>query len=206
LENAQDLYELGDTIHGVNVTVKDPFRVNKVVKELAAKLGPQYEITTWMDESPLLMAVMVEKNLMLYILFFIVIVAAFGITCTLITFIVMKTREIGLLKAVGATNNQVMMVFLGQSLIVSVFGVAMGLGLGLFAVSYRNEFLMFMRRITHQDLLPASVYGLDRLPALVVPSDLVIICGGSLLICLLAAGFPARFASRMNLVEALRYE
>ncbi len=77
-----------------------------------------------MEDSPLMAAVMVEKNVMLYILFFIVIVAAFGITCTLITFIVMKTREIGLLKALGASNQQVMWVFLGQSLIVSVLGTA----------------------------------------------------------------------------------
>ena len=206
LENAQDLYELEDSVHGINVTVKDPFQVQSVVQQLHGTLGPDYSITTWMEESPLLMAVMVEKNLMLYILFFIVIVAAFGITCTLITFIVMKTREIGLLKAIGATNAQVMRVFMVQSLVVSILGVAAGLGLGLVAVAYRNEFLETMRRLTHQDLLPASVYGLDKLPALVLPMDLVIICGFSLMICLLAAAFPARFASRMNLVEALRYE
>src|ERR1700679_2792108 len=105
-----------------------------------------------MDESPLLMAVMVEKNLMLYILFFIVIVAAFGITCTLITFVVMKTREIGLLKAVGASNHQVMMVFLIQSLVVSVAGVIAGVTLGLFAIHIRNPFLHFMNHLTGFEL------------------------------------------------------
>ena len=79
----------------------------------------------------MLQSVLVEKNMMLYILFFIVIVAAFGITCTLITFMMMKTREIGVLKALGATNRQVMMVFLLQSLVVSVSGVACGVTLGL---------------------------------------------------------------------------
>src|SRR5208337_679122 len=98
--------------------------------------------STWMEQnSTMLNAILVEKKVMMYIMFFIVIVAAFGITCTLITFIVMKTREIGLLKAIGATNGQVMWVFMVQSLIVSVFGVAAGLALGLLAVSYRNEFL-----------------------------------------------------------------
>jgi lipoprotein-releasing system permease protein len=153
-----------------------------------------------------MMAVLVEKNVMLYILFFIVIVAAFGITCTLITFIVMKTREIGLMKALGASNGQVMWVFLGQSLIVSVLGVAAGVSLGLLAIAYRNEFLNFMRRSTGLELFPADVYNFSQLPALLVPRDIIIICGGSLIICLLAAAFPARYASRLSPVEALRHE
>lgn len=144
--------------------------------------------------------------MILYILFFIVIVAAFGITCTLITFIVMKTREIGLMKALGATNQQVMWVFLGQSLIVSVLGVLAGTGLGLLAIAYRNEFLALMRRLTGFELFPASIYGFNQLPALVIPGDILIICGGSLLICLAAAAFPARNASKLNPVEALRHE
>src|SRR5258708_3128880 len=150
----------------------------------------------------MLAAVVTEKNVMLYILFFIVIVAAFGITCTLITFIVMKTREIGLLKALGANSRQVMRIFLTQSLVVSIFGVLVGLVVGLLAVSYRNEFLHFMRRVTGAELLPDSVYGFTELPALVVPRDIVIICGGSLIICLLAAAFPARYASRLNPIDA----
>ena len=159
-----------------------------------------------MEESALMMAVMAEKSVMLYILFFIVLVAAFGITCTLITFIVMKTREIGLMKAIGASNRQVMWVFLGQSLIVSVLGILAGVGAGLLLTAYRNEFLALMRRVTGFELFPASIYGFDQLPALLVPGDIVIICGGSLVICLLAAAFPAWHASRMNPVEALRHE
>jgi lipoprotein-releasing system permease protein len=150
--------------------------------------------------------VMVEKNVMLYILFFIVIVAAFGITCTLITFIVMKTREIGLMKALGATHRQIMWVFLAQSLIVSVLGVAAGLSLGLLAVHYRNEFLFLMRRFTGLELFPKSIYGFSQLPALIMPGDIAIICGGSLIICLLAAAFPARHASKLSPLEALRHE
>ena len=144
--------------------------------------------------------------MMFYIMFFIVIVAAFGITCTLITFVVMKTREIGLLKAVGASNRQVMMVFVIQSEIVSIFGVATGVTLGLFAVYLRNDFLHFMNRLTGFELFPASIYNFSELPALIVPGDILIICGGSLLICLLAAILPSRHASKLNTVEALHHE
>ncbi len=208
LENAQAFYDLedSDSVHGLMVVLNDPYQAQRVADELERTLGGEFKVTTWMEESPLMMAVLVEKNVMLYILFFIVIVAAFGITCTLITFIVMKTREIGLMKALGASRGQVMWVFLGQSLIVSVLGVAAGVSLGLLAIAYRNEFLSFMRRSTGLQLFPADIYGFSQLPALLVPGDIAVICGGSLIICLLAAAFPARYASRLSPVQALRHE
>ncbi len=206
LQNAQEMYDLDDSVHAVAVKLHDPLKASRVKYELEQTLGMRFEARTWLEESSLLAAVLVEKNVMLYILFFIVIVAAFGITCTLITFIVMKTRDIGVLKALGASNRQVMWVFIGQSLIVSLFGIAAGLVAGLSLVTYRNGFLELMRRLTGWQLFPADIYQFTQLPAKIVPGDIAIICGGSLLICLAAAAFPARFASRMNPVEALRYE
>jgi lipoprotein-releasing system permease protein len=206
LENAQEMYDLDDSVHDVMVMLRDPFAVDAVQRQLQHALGPRFTVLNWLQQSPLLAAVMVEKNVMLYILFFIVIVAAFGITCTLITFIVMKTREIGLMKALGATNRQVMWVFLGQSLVVSVMGIASGVAGGILLLTYRNEFLGLMRRLTGMELFPASIYGFTQLPSKIIPGDIAIICGGSLLICLLAAALPARHASKMDPVEALRYE
>ena len=206
LQNAQDLFDLGDSVHWLLVKIRDPYEATKVAGELEKSLGPGFEVETWLQQSSMMQAVLVEKNVMLYILFFIVLVAAFGITCTLITFIVLKTREIGVMKALGATNSQVMWVFLGQSMIVSVMGVAAGTSLGLLALHYRNQFLELMRHWTGFQLFPADIYGFSQLPSLVVPRDLLIICGGSLIICLLAAAFPAYHASRLNPVEALRNE
>jgi lipoprotein-releasing system permease protein len=207
LENAQDLYNLGDSVHVLEVMLRDPYQAAEVKRQLEQTLGPEFAASTWMEQnSTMLNAILVEKKVMMYIMFFIVVVAAFGITCTLITFVVMKTSEIGLMKAVGATHNQVMFVFVIQSVIVSVFGVACGLGLGLFALYIRNDFLHVMDRLTGFELFPASIYGFSELPALIIPSDIVIICGGSLVICLLAAILPARHASKMNTVEALRHE
>ena len=208
LENAQDLYDLeeANSVHGLLVKLSDPMLAPRVREELQSALGTNFTLRTWLEQSPMLQSVLVEKQMMLYILFFIVLVAAFGITCTLITFIMMKTREIGLMKAVGATNRQVMTVFLTQSLIVSVAGVLCGVALGLTAIRYRNEFLLLMRRWTGMELFPASIYGFYNLPALIIPSDIAIICGGSLIICLIAAALPSWHASRLNPVEALRYE
>lgn len=208
LENAQHFYGLDndDTVHALLVKIRDPLQAPAVARELQTALGPNYEVSTWLDDSPLMAAVMVEKNVMLYIMFFIVLVAGFGITCTLITFIMMKTREIGVMKALGATNRQVMGVFMSQSLIVSMMGILTGLTFGLLLIRYRNEFLHLMRKTTGAQLFPADIYGFSELPALVLPRDLIIICGGSLLICLLAAAFPAWHASKLNPVEALRNE
>jgi lipoprotein-releasing system permease protein len=207
LGNAQDLYDLGAGVHALMVMVDDPFRANEVRAELRAALGPNFAIRTWTEEnSGILDALLVEKNVMFYILFFIVIVAAFGITSVLITFVVQKTREIGVLKALGATRAQVMWLFLSQSVVVGVLGVIAGFGLGMLAVQYRNEFLHFMNRVTGFELFPASIYSFTELPALLVPGDIAIICGGSFVISLLAGLIPAWNAGRLDPVEALRHE
>jgi lipoprotein-releasing system permease protein len=207
LANAQDFFGLDGQVNGLMVALRDPDRAREVKLDLLGTLGGEYSIATWVeDNSVLLDALVVEKNMMFYLLFFITLVAAFGICSALITFVVQKTREIGTLKALGASRLQVMALFLGQSLVVGLLGVTAGLGLGLLAVAYRNEFLFFMRRATHFELFPAKVYNFSELPALLVPSDLAIICGGSLLICLLAGLVPAWNAGRLEPVEALRHE
>jgi lipoprotein-releasing system permease protein len=207
LPNAQDLYGIEEAVHGLLVMVHDPERAFQVKRQLEEVLDPDFEVTTWMeDNSSILEALLVEKNVMYYLLFFIVIVAAFGITSALITFVVQKTREIGMLKALGATSQQVMWLFMSQSLVVGVIGVIAGFGLGMLAVSYRNEFLRFMRQATGFELFPASIYNFPELPALIVPGDITVICGGSLIICLLAGLLPAWNAGRLKPVEALRYE
>jgi lipoprotein-releasing system permease protein len=207
LEEAQELYVLDDSVHGLEVKLRDPNRAEEVAKELAATLGPRFELSTWMDENKVILsALIVEKNVMFYLLFFIMIVAALCILSALITFVVQKTREIGMLKALGATDLQVSGLFLSQSGFVGVVGVLAGFGLGMLALAYRNEFLHFMRSATGWQLFPAEIYQFTELPALIVPQDIIIICGSALIICLLGGLIPAWRAGRLKPVEALRYE
>ncbi len=207
LANAQDLYALEDSVHGLMVMLRDPFQAPQVRDQLMASLGGDFRVITWMEEySELFNTLLLEKNMIFFLLFFIVIVAAFGITSSLITFVVQKTREIGILKALGASNGQVLWLFLSQSLIVGVTGVFTGLGLGLLALKYRNEFLHFLSDVAGRQLLAAAIYKVYELPALTMTSDLVAICGGSLLICILAGIIPAWIAGRLKPVEALRHE
>jgi lipoprotein-releasing system permease protein len=207
LENAQTLYGLGGSVHGVYVILHDAFKVHETARQFRNALGPDYDFTSWTKEHAVLLnAILVEKNVMFYLLFFITIVAAFGIMNSLITFVVQKTREIGVLKALGATRPQILWLFLSQGLIVGVIGVLSGFGLGMLAVHYRNEFLDFLRKTTHFELFPAQIYNFTQLPALIDPGDITIICGSALVICLLAGLAPAWTAGRLEPVEALRHE
>ncbi len=207
LENAQDLYNLDDNVHGLMVMLNNPYQAPQVRQQLLAALGPGYNISTWTEEnSGILNALLVEKNVMFYLLFFIVLVAALCILSAQITFVVQKTREIGMLKALGASNLQISGVFLSQSAIIGVLGVISGYGLGMLALTYRNEFLHFMNRLTGFELFPASIYGFGDLPAVIDPHDIAVICGLSFVICIFGGVLPAIRAGRLKPVEALRYE
>lgn len=209
LPNAQDLYGLEDQAHGLTVMLddSDPINTRRVADQLLKMLGPEFEVTTWMEEfGTILGAVQAEKSMMYYLLFFITIVAAFCIICAQLAFVMQKTREIGVLKSLGATRSQVVALFLAQSSVVGFTGVLAGIGTGLLAVHYRNDFLFAMRRLTGKELFPAEIYNFSELPARVVPGDLILICGVALLMCLLAGVVPAWIAASMRPVEALRNE
>jgi lipoprotein-releasing system permease protein len=207
LVEAQELYDYGDAAEGLFVTVRQPYNANAVRAELSKSIRGDVYITTWLEEhSMFLDALVVEKNMMFYLLFFIMIVAAFGIMSAQITFVVQKTREIGMLKALGASRFQIMWVFLSQSLMVGVMGVLAGFGLGILAVSYRNEFLFLMRRLLKFELFPERLYMFSKLPAVIVPQDVALICGASLIICILAGLLPAWNAARLHPIDALRHE
>jgi lipoprotein-releasing system permease protein len=208
LENAQDLYDLPeDAVHGLQVMLHDPFDADLVRAQLLPQLGRGFAVLTWPEENPQLFnALAVEKNMMFFLLFFIMIVAAFGIVNCQITFVVQKTHEIGILKALGASNRQVLWLFLSQSIVVGFLGVGLGFVVAMLALSYRNEFLALMNRLTGFELLPASIYQIYELPAAIEFPDILVICGTAFVTCVLAGLFPAWKAARLQPVEALRYE
>ena len=206
LYNAQDLYGLEEGAAMLWVETTDPLKLGPQQAALEKMLGEDYRVGTWKDLNPVLLAqVQVEKMINQFLMFFIVVVAAFGIASSLIIFGVQKTKEIGLLKALGASNGQVSNVFLIQSAVVGLLGTGMGIAFGLLVIKYRNQFLGFLRG--HDvELFPEKLYGFRELPAQVVPGDLVVICGVSVLICLVAGLLPAWNAARLRPVEALRSE
>jgi lipoprotein-releasing system permease protein len=208
IERAQEIYDYPeDAAQGVQIALHNLYQADAARDQLSAQLGHRYNMITWREERPQLFnALATEKNMMFYLLFFIMIVAAFGIANCQITFVVQKTREIGILKALGATNPQVLWIFLSQSVAVGFLGVGLGFSLAMLALHYRNEFLHFMNRATGFELLPASIYQIYELPASIEVQDVTIICVTAFLTCVAAGLFPAWKAARQQPVEALRHE
>ena len=207
LETARSIYNVEQGVHNIQVMTVDPMSAPVVARNIRTVLGPFFEARTWIDlNSQLFTALQTEKNMMFFLLIFITIVAAFGITNTLITLTVQKTHEIGLLKAIGFSNRRIVAIFLWIGMVQGVIGTGMGLGLGLLALKYRNELLNFISSQFRVDLLPKELYQLSQIPSHTTTQDVVTVCATVLVICTLAGLIPAWRAARLEPVEALRNE
>lgn len=186
--------------------VEDPENAAQYAKILKKEL-PYSIISTWEDSNRMLLnALHVEKNMMFFLLIFIVLVAAFSISNNLITSVYQKTREIGLLKALGASNWQLMRIFLFQGLLVGIFGTGCGVALGLLVIKFRMAIMETISRITGREMFPNQLYFFDELPAQVVPSDLMWIIIISVVLCTLGGLLPAWRAAKLDPAKAFRYE
>ena len=196
----QDLLDLPvDTVTGIAVNIADPWHAVAITRRINEALGPSYYVQNWQDlNQSLFSALRLEKLAMAVILFLIVLVAAFNIISTLIMVVTDKTREIGILKSMGMTDAMVLWVFMLQGLAIGLIGTAFG-AVGGVILSYvigRYELIT----------LPGDVYFIETLPVRLEAPDFALIILISLLISFLATIYPARQASRLIPVEAIRHE
>ncbi|TWU25839.1 ABC transporter permease [Bythopirellula polymerisocia] len=166
-----------------------------------------YMVSTWRDkQGPLLAAVNMETAVLNVLLFMIIAVAGFGIFAIFLMIVVEKTRDIGILKSLGASGSGVMGIFLGYGLSLGIVGSGVGLLLGLSFVANINEIADLLGRITGQPVFDPSVYYFYKIPTIVAPFTVTWICVGAVLIAVLASVFPALRAANLHPVRALRYE
>lgn len=200
LSEAQDFLGMLDAVTGIEVKVADIYQAQQVGREVVRRLGvDKYRCNDWMQLNwSLFSALKLEKTVMFLILVLIIMVAAFNIISSLIMTVIEKTREIGILKSMGATSRSIMKIFIYEGLMVGTAGTALGLGLGYLACRLLAKYQFID--------LPADVYFINKLPVQMQAADFLFVALSALVISFLATIYPAGKASRLDPVQAIRYE
>jgi len=199
LESAQRLFRLGEGISYIQIRIENIFNASKIAGQIREIVPPFAYVTTWMElNESLFSALKLEKNIMFLTIALIVFVAALNIVATLILMVMEKTRDIGILMAMGATSRSIRKIFFLQGAMIGVIGTAIGVFLGLFWCWLANTFELIK--------IPVDIYQISHVPFRLKFSDLILIVGIALLISFLSTLFPSHRAARVNPVTALKYE
>jgi lipoprotein-releasing system permease protein len=207
LQEAQTFLGLGDSVTGIQLKVADVYRTGALAKRINRDLGGEYYARDWMQMNKnILFALKTEKMVMFIILTLIVLVAAFGIASTLFMVVMEKTKDIAILKSMGATGRSIMKIFIFEGLIIGVFGTIIGVLGGLLVALNLERIVGLIQRVTGFELFSKDVYYLDHFPSQVVPADVLLISVTAIAISFVATLYPSWQAAKLLPAEALRYE
>ncbi|HET9386136.1 MAG TPA: FtsX-like permease family protein [Gemmatimonadales bacterium] len=198
-ENAQEFAGLGGAVTGLEVRLADPEHANEIGTRIEGRLGYPYRALDWqLQNRSLFAALKLEKLAMGLVVFLICVVAAFNVVGTLTMVVRDKTREIGILMAMGMGRGRIRRVFLIQGVLIGLTGTALGTVLGLVLGAALNR--------GHLISIDPSVYFIDHLPVLTNPLDALAVVAASLVIAILAPLYPSIQAAGLEPVSAIRYE
>ena len=207
ISRAQALYHLEGVVSGLGVKLNRLEDAAAVKARIEAQVGPAYTVRTWMELNPALFgALRVEKVVMFVILTLIVVVAALNIVSMLIMIVMEKTKDIGILRVLGATNGSIALLFLSQGCMVGVLGIALGLAGGIGLALNLNSVATWLERTFGVSLFPPSVYYLDHIPTQIHGPDVARVAIAAFVLAALAGTYAAIRAARLSPVDALRYE
>jgi lipoprotein-releasing system permease protein len=207
LRTAQDLYGLGSAAHGMNVRLKPGVNEDEATALINAALPRTVRAHSWQDSfSDFLWVLNLEKGMIFFLLLFVVIVAAFSVTSSLLISVVRKTREIGLLGALGGASRHVAACFCAQGLFIGIFGTLLGLAIGFGALAVRNDIVLAIAKVTQREEVLQRFYQFKQLPAHTAPKEVALIIVLTVVISTLAGLLPAWRAAKLKPVEALRSE
>lgn len=197
---AQEFLGLGDKFTAVALKLDNAFRADKVKEELAGALGYNYTLKTWMEVNEnFFSALQLEKITMFIILTLIILVASFNIISTLIVMVVEKTKDIGVLRALGMSSSSIRRIFTCEGLLIGGAGTFLGAAGGML--------LCFLLKKYQFISLPQDIYYIDRLPVSIeLWPDIALIILAAFGITLISTIYPAHKAAGLEPVEALRYE
>ena len=207
LKAAQKFFSMANGVSGVELRVADIEQAGNIASAIQKDLGFPYLVRDWMRMNRnLFSALKLEKIVMFIILILIIFVAAFNIVSTLFMLVMEKAKEIAILKSMGASSRSIIKIYSYQGLVIGLVGTFLGCVAGFVIVPNLNEIVGFIESIFGIVAFPSDVYYLDRLPSEIQYMDSLLIIIFSVVICLAASLYPAWRASKLNLVDGLRYE
>ncbi|MGC6533956.1 MAG: lipoprotein-releasing ABC transporter permease subunit [Parvibaculales bacterium] len=207
IEAAADFFGLGENHGAIDLILDDPDKVDAYSPALRQIIGDGHYLIDWKQANRTLAgALEVERNVMFLILTMILLVAALNIISGLVMLVRDKGRDIAVLRSMGASRGMVMRIFFITGASIGVVGTLAGVGLGTLFCAYIEEIRQFLIWATGANLFPAEVYFLERMPALILTSDLLQVTGMALTLSFLSTLYPAWRAASTEPVEALRNE